>query len=129
IESDDSVEYLLKLDTARARALDAGRTALGRDLQPRQIYRHTSNGMALSLTDIEAARLAQLPGVQGVRRERIEHLLTDAGPQWIGADNLWNGVAGAPKTKGEGAVIGIIDTGINPAHPSFAATGSDGFTI
>ncbi|HYF62795.1 MAG TPA: S8 family serine peptidase, partial [Herpetosiphonaceae bacterium] len=30
--------------------------------------------------------------------------------------------------KGEGMVVGIIDTGINHDHPSFAATGADGYT-
>jgi subtilisin family serine protease len=73
--------------------------------------------------------VAQLPGVLTVRRERVLHVHTDAGPQWIGANQLWTGqVAGVPATKGEGAVIGMIDTGINPTHPSFAATGGDGYT-
>lgn len=31
-------------------------------------------------------------------------------------------------SKGEGVLVGIIDTGINFGHPSFAATGGDGYT-
>ncbi|MBS0569708.1 MAG: S8 family serine peptidase [Proteobacteria bacterium] len=86
--------------------------------------------MALTLSDAEAAHLATVPGVLGVRRERIEHLLTDAGPEWVGADKLWNAqVPGIAATRGEGVVIGIVDTGISPTHPSFAATGSDGYVI
>ena len=74
--------------------------------------------------------LAAVPGVVAVRRERMEHMQTDAGPEWIGADRLWNGtVSGIPATKGEGMVVGVIDTGINPGHPSFAANGPDGYTI
>ncbi|HET9189147.1 MAG TPA: S8 family serine peptidase, partial [Rudaea sp.] len=123
-------DYLQQLDAARARVLDAGSAELGRTLTPRTVYRYAGNGMALSLTDAEAAHLATLPGVLGVRRERILHPLTDAGPEWIGADKLWNGqVAGVATTKGEGVVIGIIDTGISPTHPSFAATGPDGYAI
>jgi subtilisin family serine protease len=123
-------DYLQQLDAARTRVLDAGSAELGRRLTPRAVYRYAGNGMALSLTDAEAAHLATLPGVLGVRRERISHPLTDAGPEWIGADKLWNGqVGGVAATKGEGVVIGIIDTGISPSHPSFAATGPDGYAI
>ncbi|HST27371.1 MAG TPA: S8 family serine peptidase, partial [Rudaea sp.] len=123
-------DYLQQLDAGRTRVLDAGSAELGRMLMPRTVYRYAGNGMALSLTDAEAVHLATLPGVLGVRRERILHPLTDAGPQWIGADKLWNGqVAGVATTKGEGVVIGIIDTGISPTHPSFAATGPDGYAI
>lgn len=123
-------DYLQQLDAARTRVLDAGSAELGRTLVPRAVYRYAGNGMALTLNDAEAARLAAVPGVLGVRRERIEHTLTDAGPEWIGADKLWNAqVAGIAKTKGEGVVIGIVDTGINPTHPSFAATGPDGYAI
>ncbi|MBS0556004.1 MAG: S8 family serine peptidase [Proteobacteria bacterium] len=86
--------------------------------------------MALSLTPAEAVQLAQVPGVAGVRPERHLRPLTDAGPEWIGADKLWNAqVPGISGTKGEGVVIGIIDTGISPTHPSFAATGPDGYAI
>ncbi|HXD83264.1 MAG TPA: S8 family serine peptidase [Rudaea sp.] len=123
-------DYLQQLDAQRTRVLDAGSAELGRTLTPRAVYRYAGNGMALSLTDAEAAQLATLPGVLGVRRERVSHPLTDAGPEWIGADKLWNGqVPGIAKTKGEGVVIGIIDTGISPTHPSFASTGADGYAI
>ncbi|MFC1851730.1 S8 family serine peptidase [candidate division CSSED10-310 bacterium] len=42
---------------------------------------------------------------------------------WIGADSIWDGSAtgNRPGTLGENIVIGIIDSGINPEHPSFAA--------
>ena len=127
--SGDSQDYLAMLDADRRQVLDAAAATFGRALVPHHVFRHTVNGMALTLSADEATRLAALPGVARVRRARVEHVLTDAGPQWIGADALWNGgVAGVAATKGEGVVIGVIDTGINPTHPSFAATGGDGYT-
>ncbi|MGH8041250.1 MAG: S8 family serine peptidase [Rudaea sp.] len=130
LRSVQAQDYLQDLDAARTRMLDVGEAVLGRKLAPRAIYRYVTNGMALTLTDAEALQIATLPGVVGVRRERIEHVLTDAGPEWIGADQLWNGqVSGIAKTHGEGVIIGIVDTGISPTHPSFAATGPDGYAI
>lgn len=128
-DSADGIAYLQRLAHARAQVLDLANATLGRNLQPRHVFTHAANGMALQLTEAEAAALAKLPGVAAVRRERRQRLLTDAGPQWIGADQLWNGQNGAPKTKGEGVVIGIVDTGINPTHPAFAAQGPDGYAI
>ena len=130
LDSADSEAYLRYLDAQRARVLDRASRQIGRTLTPRQVYRQVNDGMALALDAGEAASVAALPGVVAVRRERVLHLATDAGPEWIGADQLWSGaVGGLPATRGEGVVIGVIDTGINPAHPSFAAAGADGDTI
>ncbi len=130
LDSIESAGYLRQLDQARTQVVSAAAQASGRALTPARVYRYASNGMALALTDAEAARIATLPGVTGVRRERIEHVQTDAGPEWIGADKLWNAqVPGIAGTKGEGVVVGVIDTGINPTHSAFAATGPDGYAI
>jgi len=127
--SADSDAYLHRLDAARGNVLDMASRQVGRALAPRQIYRYAANGVALELSADEAQRVATLPGVAAVRRERVLHVQTDAGPAWIGANTLWNGQAGAiAATKGEGTVIGVVDTGINPTHPSFAAAGGDGYT-
>ncbi len=119
LQSDASQAYLRHLDAARAGVVDLAQQRIGHTLNTRQVYRYASNGMAVELAADEAAQVATLPGVAAVRRERALHLSTDAGPQWIGADQLWAGVGGIAPTKGEGVVIGIIDTGINPTHPSF----------
>src|SRR5512135_3710136 len=127
--SADGAAYLHHLDAARAKLISQATQRLGHALTPRQVYRYAGNGFALELSADEADRIAALPGVVKVRRERVLHVQTDAGPQWIGANQLWNGqVAGVPATKGEGVIVGMIDTGINPNHPSFAATGGDGYT-
>ena len=41
-------------------------------------------------------------------------------PSYLGLpDGAWK-AAGGPMNAGEGIVIGIIDTGIDPTHPSFS---------
>ena len=52
-------------------------------------------------------------------------LTTDKGPEWIGAPTVWDGSnvpAGFEGNKGEGVIVGILDSGLNPANPSFADT-------
>jgi subtilisin family serine protease len=70
--------------------------------------------------------------VRHVERDSTRQLHTDNGPPWIGADEVWGedppaGNAACVGTCGEGVVVGIIDTGINHDHPSFADVGGDGY--
>ncbi len=100
-----------------------------RAMQPRHRYQWLSNGFSLEMTAEEARAMAALPGVAGVQEDYKQQLHTDAGPQWIGAEALWNGtVPGSlARTRGEGIIVGVIDTGINAAHPAFADIASDGY--
>ncbi|MGS0694812.1 S8 family serine peptidase [Shewanella sp. 0m-4] len=87
------------------------------------------NGMTMTLSQQEAAKVADLPGVKVVSRAKEYKLFTDVGPKHIGADMVWQG-SGVPdgvEMRGEGIVAGIIDTGINSDHPSFAAVAGDGY--
>lgn len=93
-------------------------------------YRYALDGVAAVLTDGEAAIAAGLPGVVSVEKEQALQLQTDVGPQWIGAPSIWDGSgSGGRASMGEGVIVGDIDTGINHDHPSFAATGGDGYTV
>lgn len=125
----ESKAYLAHLDRERARVLDSAGKLLGRMLAPRFVYRNAFNGMALDLTAAEARRLRNVQGVVSVQPDFIRYLHTDAGPAWINADDVWNGSAPFSGTgnQGEGVIIGVVDSGISPAHPSFAAVGGDGY--
>ena len=99
--------------------------ALDRGIDIERTFRVAFNGAIVEMSAAEAMRIAKLPEIASVIPDKMRHLHTDNGPQWIGADDIWNG-ADFPVTKGEGIVIGVIDTGINPANASFAGTGGDG---
>lgn len=90
-------------------------------------YLYAFNGVSLSLTLAEARNLQQSKLIKSINLERSYTVHTDVGPQWIGAQAVWEGMAlDTPPNKGEGVVVGIIDTGINPSHPSFQAVSEAG---
>jgi M6 family metalloprotease-like protein len=121
--------YLTYLATTRAVLHAAIENATGRTVPMAYEYDVVLNGFAVRLTAPEAALVADLPGVARVERDSNRYLLTDNGPDWIGAGAVHDGSATpGPGSLGEGIVAGIIDTGINHDHPSFAATGPvDGY--
>jgi uncharacterized repeat protein (TIGR01451 family) len=107
------------------------RTA-GREVEVPFTYQYAVNGVAAVLTAEEARAIADDPAVVSIAPDQVRELHTDVGPQWQNADALWNAVAelGLPADiKGEGIIIGTIDTGISPGNRSFAATGDDGYTV
>jgi len=120
----EAMAYVDYLDQLRRARLDDAATALGRPLVPSHVYTHAMNGMAVRLTAGEARVLATMPGVRSVAPEFTRFLQTDRGPQWIKADLLWNGTAtGGVQRRGEGVVVGVIDSGIYRSHSAFAGTG------
>ncbi|WP_116947201.1 S8 family serine peptidase [Jiangella endophytica] len=136
VESRAAQAYTGHLEAAQAELVDQIDDEIGRAPEVRFTYTYALNGIAVELTKDEALAVAELPGVTSVLVDQVRELHTDRGPGWIGAPAIWDG-SGTPDasdtgTKGEGIVVGIIDTGINPANPSFAdvaaeSTGGDGY--
>ena len=125
-ERPEAEAYLAYIATLREQRLEAASATLGRALEPRFVYEHALNGVALDLTPAEAATLAGMPGIRAVTPDFERRTMTDRGPTWIKAPSVWSGATGVA-SRGEGVVVGVIDSGINPTHVSFAATAS-GFT-
>ncbi len=96
----------------------------GSPAEVRFSYTDAVNGIAVRLTRKQALAVSDLDGVAAVQVDEVRELQTDRGPEWIGAPSIWSGEAtpSGTGTKGEGIVAGILDSGINPANPSFAAT-------
>lgn len=89
-----------------------------------KIYDYTIslNGFAVALTPAQAEEMAKQPGVVRVLPDEMRYKTTDNSPSFLGLT-----VPGGPWLKGyvgEGVVVGVIDTGIWPEHPSFADDGS-----
>ncbi|MBN1921455.1 MAG: S8 family serine peptidase [Anaerolineae bacterium] len=123
-----SVAYLNYLEGQHAKALGAVEAAVGHSVEVTFQYLAVLNGFAVTLTPAEAAKVAQLPEVLAVYRDVERELDTEIGPGHIGAPEIWNGNTGnSIATRGEGVIIGMIDSGINHAHPAFAATDGDGY--
>ncbi len=99
----------------------------GRQVQVDFYYDVTHVGMAAWLTADEAQKLSAQPGVESVEVEQIYELQTDFGPGWIGAPGLWDGssVPGNFASEGQGMVAGILDSGTQLDHPSFAPMGAE----
>ncbi|MFU8832166.1 MAG: S8 family serine peptidase, partial [Wenzhouxiangella sp.] len=118
--------YVAHLDQRRQGALADAARVLGRELAPIHVYRHVANGFSVRMSSAEAAKLATLPGVRSVRPVEIHYLELDDGPGMIHADVVWNGLPGLGQARGDGVVIGVIDTGINWSSGFFSATPASG---
>ena len=127
MNSSDVRAYASHLAEGRANFLGKVEETLGRDINVLYEYYAALNGVAIDLTLAEVAKVAALPNVRFIEPDREHELHTFAGPEWMGAGAIWDGLAGIPGTRGEGIVVGIIDTGINPTNPSFADIGGDGY--
>lgn len=92
-------------------------------------YEFALNGLALRVTQEQALQLSKLSMVKQVTREKIHKLQTDTGPTLIGAPEVWtaNNLPTQLPNQGEGIIVGIIDSGINTDHPSFAEVAGDGY--
>ncbi|KAL5748377.1 hypothetical protein ACOSP7_025414 [Xanthoceras sorbifolium] len=83
-------------------------------------YTHLLNGFAIHIESEEVLKIIQnATGVRAIHEDVKMEKLTTHTPQCLGLPaGVWQTLGGADNS-GEGVVIGFIDTGINPEHPSF----------
>lgn len=125
------VDYTAKLKTKQNQF--ASKAAQhGVSLNIEQDFQIAINAITATLTQQEAEKLSKLPEVSYISRDKHNELLMDVAPESTNVPTAWadTSFSQAPNgLKGEGMLVGVIDTGINSDHPSFAATGDDGYTI
>lgn len=100
---------------------------LGRTPPVAKRFQVALNAMVMKITPREATILRTLSDVSLVERVSWREKHTDRGPAVINAPGVWQGAADLPATKGEGVIVGIIDSGTTPGHRSFADIGDDGY--
>ncbi|CAL4954358.1 unnamed protein product [Urochloa decumbens] len=83
-------------------------------------YRYLVNGFAVVITPQQADRLSRRKEVANVMLDYSVRTATTHTPEFL---ELPQGAwiqEGGPQFAGQGVVVGLIDTGIDPTHPSFA---------
>ncbi|KAL5699502.1 hypothetical protein ACHQM5_030393 [Ranunculus cassubicifolius] len=83
-------------------------------------YKHLLNGFAVHTSPEQAEALRHTPGVKSVHRDWKVRRLTTHTPQFLGLPvGVWPTGGGCDRA-GEDIVIGFVDSGIYPQHPSFS---------
>jgi subtilisin family serine protease len=81
-------------------------------------YTYAFNGFAAVMTPQQAEKLAKRPDVISVQEDFLRYPQTDNSPDFLGLT-----APGSPWESdllGEQVLVGVIDTGIWPEHPSFS---------
>jgi len=118
-ESDASQRYVQHLETEQQTlAQQVGIT-------PDTTYQVVLNGFSAQLTGEQVDALRASKDVYDVYPDEIRHPDAQSSTSFLGLGDdkkgkggLWQQTGGVDKA-GEGVVVGVIDTGISPEHPSF----------
>lgn len=127
VQSSASQSYLKYLAEQTNSTLQRAQTSLKRQLTVESDYQIALNGFSTQLSEEEAVTLQGVAGIKAVQKVQRRHLMTDSGPKHIQAPSAWDGSATGMASKGEGVIVGILDTGISAFNPSFADIGGDGY--
>ncbi|CAH1453864.1 unnamed protein product [Lactuca virosa] len=94
-------------------------SSTGSDEKPSMIHAYHSvfTGFAAKMSVDQVKAMENMDGFVSARRERVYKLHTTHTPRFLGLHQnlgLWRG-----SNYGKGIIIGVLDTGITPGHPSF----------
>ncbi|KAK9150991.1 hypothetical protein Syun_009300 [Stephania yunnanensis] len=101
------------------------RTLRGENYLKLYSYHYLINGFAVLITPGQAGKLSQRREVANVVLDFSVRTATTHTPAFLGLPQGAWVQEGGPEFAGEGIVIGFIDTGIDPTHPSFSDDNSE----
>ncbi len=122
-----AVKSYVKYLNAKQQNFLMSAAAQGVQLQAKARYHYAFNGLAVTMDQQQAEALSKLPEVAFIERESLYSMDTDSSQSMIGSPKVWDGSATGTRAMGEGVIVGVIDSGINSDHPSFADIGGDGY--
>jgi len=99
---------------------DAALGAVGAGNDKLYSYRYALNGVAARLTPAQARKLAARKDVRQVWEDRPKFVETNDSGLFLGLGAANGGLQKDLKLRGEDIVIGVIDSGIAPGHPSLS---------
>jgi subtilisin family serine protease len=114
------VSVIVKLEE---NSLEQFETVLQQQIPGAKItYRYNAvlGGVAVLVPKDQLDLLATLPGVKSVLPDKPQEGNTNLSPNFIHADQFWKFTNELGGRQGEGVIVGVIDTGIWPEHPSFS---------
>ncbi|WJX24084.1 hypothetical protein P8452_13234 [Trifolium repens] len=126
VESDEKIDTTSELVTSYARHLENRHDMLLGLLFDRRTYtklysyKHLINGFAVHISPEQVETLRHAPGVKSVERDWKVKRLTTHTPQFLGLPTSVWPTGGGCDRAGEDIVIGFVDSGIYPRHPSFS---------
>ncbi|WJX28229.1 hypothetical protein P8452_16976 [Trifolium repens] len=126
VESDEKIDTTSELVTSYARHLENRHDMLLGLLFDRGTYtklysyKHLINGFAVHISPEQVETLRHAPGVKSVERDWKVKRLTTHTPQFLGLPTSVWPTGGGCDRAGEDIVIGFVDSGIYPHHPSFS---------
>jgi subtilisin family serine protease len=85
-------------------------------------YRYSVNGFAARLTAVQVSRLAQSEDVERIWQDTDQYLRTNNSAIFLGLQDQVGGLRADLELRGEDVVVGIIDSGVAPHHPSLLDT-------
>lgn len=128
VSSSAARSYSDHLQARQTTFADKASGQLGREVVIERTYSSVLNAVVITADRSEAVQLSAVPGVAAVYPDELRELTTDVSHEVIGSDAIWDGETGSQVgTRGEGVLVGVLDSGINPEHPSFAATDGSGY--
>jgi subtilisin family serine protease len=94
------------------------------DARAGRSLRTVYGGVAVRVAGNRIADLLKVPGVVAVQKDTPQKLLTDSSPAFIGAPTIYDQLGETDEDAGKGAIVGVLDTGAWPEHPSYVDHGN-----